>query len=96
MFWGPEPIDPFSRKGIERFGDGGKSPDKCAIKVAKTQKRTNVLDLVWRGPVFDRRDFNGVHACHPLFKDYPQVIDARGMENAFFRFEVQVVFYSQL
>jgi hypothetical protein len=29
-----------------------------------------------------------IHVCHPLFNDYPQVINARGVKDAFFWFEV--------
>ena len=32
---------------------------------------------------------------HPLFKDYPQVIDTGDVEETFFQFEVQVVFGRQ-
>ena len=62
------------------------------IKVAKSKKRTNVLDLIWLWPVFDSHNFDRVNISHPLFKDYPQVIDTRGVEDAFFRFEIKVVF----
>src|SRR6202453_4139958 len=69
----------------------GESPNKRSVKIAKPQKGANVLDFGGYGPVFNARNFGGVHACYPLFKDYPQVIDRRGMEGALLRFEVQVV-----
>src|ERR1700761_5528249 len=96
MIWRPSPFDTFPCKSIKWLSDGCESPDESTIKVAKTQKRTNVLDLVWRGPVFDGCDFDRVHRCHPLFKDYPQVINARGVEDAFFWFEVEVVVSGKL
>ena len=39
-------------------------------------------------PVFDARNFYQVHASHPLFKDYPQVIDTWGVEDALLQLEV--------
>jgi len=96
VFRRPQPVYAFAREGIEWFGDRGKTPDKGAIKIAKAQERANVLNLVWHGPVSDRCNFDRVHTCHPLFKDYPQVIDTRGMENTLFWFEVQVVICCKL
>ena len=76
MFRAPVPIGVFAREGVEWLGDGSEALDKSAIKIAKTQKGADVLDLIWCGPVPYRHDFDGVHTCHPLFKDYPQVIYA--------------------
>ena len=56
----------------------------------------NVLDLDRRWPVFDTRNFDWIHVSHPLFKDYPQVIDLGGMEDALLQFEVEIVVGSQL
>src|ERR1700677_3735342 len=69
----------------------GESLDKWSVKIAKPQKGADVLDFGGYGPVFNARNFGGVHACHPLFKDYPQVIDGRGMERALFWFEIEVM-----
>src|ERR1700677_2543565 len=69
----------------------GESSDKRSVKIAKPQERANILDFGGYGPVFNARNFGWVHACHPLFKDYPQVIDGRGMECALFRFEIEVM-----
>src|ERR1700677_3397006 len=69
----------------------GESPNKRSVKIAKPQKGTNFFDFGGVGPVFNARNFGGVHACHPLFKDYPQVIDGRGMERSLFRFEIEVM-----
>src|ERR1700761_2154808 len=91
MFRCPQPVYTFAREGIEWFGNRGESPDESAVEIAKTEERTDVLNFVWRGPVPYGRNFDGVHACHPLFKDYPQVIDTGCVENALFRFEVEIV-----
>src|ERR1700677_1054200 len=69
----------------------GESSNKRSVKIAKPQKGANVLDFGGYGPVFNARYFGGVHACYPLFKDYPQVIYGRGMERALLWLEVQVV-----
>ena len=37
-----------------------------------------------------------VHASHPLFKDYPQVIHGGCMEDIFFELEIKVVVKSDL
>jgi hypothetical protein len=57
------------------------------------------MDILNRGrcrPVLDARDLNRVHASHPLFKDYPQVINTRGVEDALLWFEVEVVIQGDL
>src|ERR1700735_1677542 len=92
----PVPLMIFLGKCVERLGDVGKTPDESAIKIAETQKRTNILDFDRRWPVFDACNLDRIHASHPLFKDYPQVIYSRGMENALLWFEVEVVVGSQL
>src|ERR1700677_15301 len=68
-----------------------KSANKRPVKIAKTQKGPNILYFVGYGPILYTCDFCGVHACYPLFKDYPQVIYGWGMESALLRFEVQVM-----
>src|ERR1700677_4724526 len=68
-----------------------KSANKRPVKIAKTQKGPNILYFVGYGPILYSCDFCGVHACYPLFKDYPQVIYRWGMERALLRLEVQVV-----
>src|SRR6202453_5480095 len=68
-----------------------KSANKGPVKIAETQKRADIFDFVGYGPVFNARNFGRVHACYPLFKDYPQVIYGRGMEGALLWFEVQVM-----
>src|SRR5258708_39335331 len=73
----------------------GESSDEGAVKIAKTQKRAYVPNLGWRRPVFDARNFYGVHTSHRFFKNYPQVIDTGGVEDTFFGFEIQVVFFKQ-
>ena len=55
----------------------------------------NVLNFFQCWPVFDACNFNQVHASHPLFKDYPQVIDTGDVEKTFLQFEVQIVFSCQ-
>jgi hypothetical protein len=60
-----------------------KSPDKRPVKIAKPEKRAYVLYSSGYRPILDSCDFYGVHACHPLFNDYPQVINAGGVECAF-------------
>src|ERR1700677_4641793 len=69
----------------------GETPNERPVKVAKAQKGSNILYFGGRWPVFYSCNFRGIHACYPLFKDYPQVIYGRGMESALLRFEVQVV-----
>src|ERR1700677_745524 len=68
-----------------------KSANKGPVKITEAQKGADVFDFVGYGPVFNARNFGRIHACYPLFKDYPQVIYGRGMEGALLWFEVQVV-----
>src|ERR1700677_2078563 len=67
------------------------SPNERSVEIAKAQKGSDILYFSGCWPVFDACNFCGVHACHPLFKDYPQVIDRLSMESALLRFEVQIV-----
>ena len=76
---------------IEWFGYASETSDKGTIKIAKAQKGADILDLYWHRPVLNTCNFDGVHVSHPLFKDYPQVIYMQGMEDTFFRFEIQVM-----
>jgi hypothetical protein len=58
------------------------SSNEGTVKVAKTKERTDVLNFGWYRPIFYACNFNQVHACHPLFNDYPQVINAGGVKGA--------------
>src|ERR1700677_3963278 len=69
----------------------GETPNERPVKIAKAQKGSDILYFSGHWPVFDACNFCRVHVCYPLFKDYPQVIDRRGMEGALLRFEVKVV-----
>src|SRR6202453_1530158 len=87
----PMPFGVFACEFIQGMCNMGKSPNERMVKIAKAQEGSDILYFGGRWPVFDACNFCGVHACHPLFKDYPQVIDRQGMECALLRFEVQVV-----
>jgi hypothetical protein len=65
-----------------------KSSNERLIKIAKAQKRSDVLNFGGCGPIFNTCNFYGVHVHYPLFKDYPQLIHMRGMESAFLWFEI--------
>jgi hypothetical protein len=60
-----------------------KSLGECTIKNAKSEERADILDFCRHGPVLNTRNFDGVHARHPLFKNYPQIRDTRHMKAAF-------------
>ena len=51
----------------------------------------DVFDFCWGRPGFDTGNFYWVHASHPLFKNYPQVIDARDMKTALGELDKQVM-----
>ena len=69
----------------------GKTVDKLVIKIAEPQKRANIFDFCWARPVFDAGNFYQVHASHPLFKNYPQVIDTGDVKTAFGEFDKEAV-----
>src|ERR1700677_3570307 len=87
----PLPFSVFACEFVQRSCNVGETSNKWSVKIAKSQKGADVLDFSGYGPIFNARNFGWVHACHPLFKDYPQVIDGRGMEHALLRFEVKVM-----
>jgi hypothetical protein len=66
----------------------GESLNKRTVKIAKPKKRAYILNFGWCGPVFDAHNFYRFHVCHPLFNDYPQVINAGGMKCAFLLWSV--------
>ena len=72
------------------------SSDEGSVEVAKTQKRADILNFGWPWPISYPLYFYGVHACHPLFNDYPQIIYSRRMEDAFLWLEKQVISHRQL
>ena len=71
----------------------GKTADKLVVKIAEPQKGADIFDFCWGGPVLDARNFYQVHASHPLFKHYPQVINVGNMEVTFRKFDKEVVCY---
>src|SRR6266702_1017291 len=72
------------------------SLDEGAVKIEKAHCSSYFCDVLWHLPSFDPSNFYGVHACHPLFKDYPQVIHGWHMEQALLRFEVEVMLHRDL
>src|SRR6266702_516865 len=69
----------------------GEAFNERAVKIEKAYCPSYFGDVFGCWPRVYARDFYWVHACHPLFKDYPQVIHGRRMECAFLGFEVEVV-----
>ena len=69
----------------------GKTVNELVVKIAEAQKGADIFDLCWGGPVFDARNFYWDHASHPLFKNYPQVINTGNMKMAFGQFDEEVV-----
>ncbi len=65
--------------------------DEGAIKIEKAYCPSYFCDVFGCWPHVYSHNFYRVHACHPLFKDYPQVIHGRCMEEAFFGFEIEVM-----
>src|SRR6266702_3739563 len=70
--------------------------DEGAVKVKKTYCPPYFCDVLGRRPSINTCRFYRVHACHPLFKDYPQVIHGWCMEEALLWFEVKVVLFCDL
>src|SRR6266702_722863 len=73
-----------------------KSFDEGAVKVEKAYHSPYFCDVFGCWPPIDSCNFYGVHACHPLFKDYPQVIHGGHMEEALLWFEIEVVLFCNL
>src|ERR1700744_1814711 len=96
LFFTPVPFDVFLCECRDRFSVLREIWYEHAIIVAKAKKGASVGKVFACWPVSYAFDFDGVHACHPPFKDYPQVIDAGRMENTFFGFEIKVVFFCNL
>src|SRR5258708_4384534 len=75
----PMPFGILPGQCVQWLGVFGETLDKNAVKIAKAQEGAYVLDFGWHWPVFDAGNFDGVHACNPPSKDYPQVIHFRHM-----------------
>ncbi len=69
----------------------GEAFNERTVKIEKAYCPSYFSNVLGCWPCVYACDFYWVHACHPLFKDYPQVIHGMCMERAFLRFEVQVV-----
>ncbi len=69
----------------------GKAFDEGVVKIEKAYCPSYFGDIFGCWPCVYARDFYRVHACHPLFKDYPQVIHGRRMERAFLQLKVEVM-----
>ena len=67
------------------------SSDEGSVEVAKAQKRVDVLNFGWPWPISYTLYFYRVHACRPLFNDYPQIINSWRMEDTFFWFEEEII-----
>src|SRR6266702_2468393 len=69
----------------------GEAFNEGSVKIEKAYCPLYFCDVFGCWPRVYACDFYRVHACHPLFKDYPQVIHGRCMECTFLWFEVKVV-----
>src|SRR6266571_5349301 len=69
--------------------------DKRVVKIEEPYNFLYFCDIFWYWPGVNSYscNFYWVHVCHPLFKDYPQVIHGWCMECALLWFEVQVMFF---
>ncbi len=65
--------------------------DEGVVKIEESKRLSYLCCILGYWPRVDACDFCRVHLCHPLFKDYPQVIHRGRVEQAFFRFEVEIV-----
>src|SRR6266702_4749936 len=65
--------------------------DEGAVEVEKAEYFLYFSGIFGYWPRVNARDFYRVHSCHPLFKDYPQVIHGCGMEETFLRLKVEVM-----
>ena len=54
-------------------------------------KRADVLYTFGGWPVLYTCNFHWIHTCHPLFKDYPQVINGGSVKDALGKFKEQGV-----
>jgi hypothetical protein len=68
---GPYPFSIFSCEFIEWMCNVCKTSNERPVKIAKAQKRSDILNFGGHRPIFYACNFYGVHACYPLFKDYP-------------------------
>src|SRR6266404_7802731 len=89
----PCPFDVFASELVQWSCDVGKASNEGSIEIAETKEGMDIFDGFWDGPVGNARNFNGVHAGHPLFKNYPQVIYGCHLPHTLFRFKVEVMFF---
>src|SRR6266702_2417871 len=71
----------------------GKALNERVVKIEESKNFLDFHDVCWCRPGFNSSTFYWVHACHPLFKDYPQVIHGWCMECALLWFKVQFVVF---
>src|SRR6266702_6413073 len=71
--------------------DVGEAFNERAVKIEKSYCPSYFGNVLGRWPCVYTCNFYWVHACHPLFKDYPQVNHGGRMERALLGFELKVV-----
>src|SRR6266702_5892813 len=91
FFLSPLPFVVFLGEFVQRSRNECEVLDEWAIKIEESKYLSYFCCRFWYWPHVHACNFCRVHTCHPLFKDYPQVIHGQGMEETFFWFEVKVV-----
>lgn len=67
--------------------------DELAIEVHKAKESPNILKVARIQPVSNGGGFTVIHAYMTRFDDHAKVLDAVVIELAFFRLQVQVIFF---
>src|SRR6266702_7578965 len=80
----------FSREFVQQPRNKCEAFDEGAIKIEKAEDFSYLRSVFGYRPRVDAGDFCGVHTCHPLFKDYPQVIHGGRVKETFLRLEIEV------
>src|SRR6266702_242518 len=91
FFGSPLPFLVFSCEFVQWSSNKCKVFDEWAIKIEESERFSYVCYILRYWPCVNASNFCRFHACHPLFKDYPQVIHGRRVKETFLRFEVEVV-----
>ena len=83
-------------QGMEWGRNGGKTRDKAAIVISKSQKGLEFFDRLWGRPIKHRRYFSWVYAYNPLPHNMSKEFNFSGTKGALWVFSFEFMLMQPL
>jgi hypothetical protein len=65
--------------------------NETSVEVAEAEEGLEVFEFSGAGPIRDSEDFGRVHLDTTVGNNYPEILNRGLIEEAFFRFKVEVM-----